>query len=1509
MYFLARNMGVSRIPALVAALVFVLNQYFISRFASGHLPFAYAYALFPLLLLLYLKILAKDSVFVILCFATLSWIIISFTRLDVILYSVPILIIVTVARFTSLRSKANLRILLIRLTKAIAIGSPILFGLSAFQIIPILSGAKAAFVSTDISIPIPELEFWSLSFKKSLLGFSRELGVLNSQGGISWSVHPLLTEISYEILMAVIPVIALLSLIFRRDWLIASLIATGLVGAFLAKGPTPPGQDVYLWLYNNVPLFGVLKTPNRWIMLGYIAYPLLIAVTMQGVFSWRPQIPHGLTWINRIPWRPQIPHGLTWINRIPWRPQIPHGLTWINRIPWRPIHISLIVIPLSLIAVSLVTVSWYITVGGIRTWNPPLAEKEPHEWIAQQEGIFRVATVPYFQEFMKVNGDFWTHDLGYSSFMYSGHPVAGIGSWKTGPAYSFMSYTHQLMLEGEKDKWADLLGQYGIKFIVVQGYDPTDFQSIPLGFDSDFQRKFLNEQNDLSIVFDNGTSLVYENLSWQPIINESPTYNIYIGGLSGLLPSESITDMPQYIPKISLADIRNSHSFPEMYEIVQQGSEIIFTQTELEDILLELMPGSVSIGPSDFENTDVPFYVSPYFTTKHGGWFGSIEDYRKGRPILSGQTLSAESFAKTKSNFVNSVSGKFDLWVRMKFGPDRSSMTIMVDNQEAARLTPWSPADQGFRWLKASTIDLEKGTHSIELINEDAGVCHTILNPTVSGLRPKNKVNDIDKIYLVPSDNYQDGENLLRKLFNNKSMTFNEIRRFPSSSFVYDEGSISTRDIEIPWTASEPDKVLIESHIHTESEKAGVKYSSFAIGTEGGARKYYTFAQAKFSPFMDLSNEACLTLSYQGDGSEQIPSLTIFFNPTNDPKDFDNWARFNINNNGSDWETAVFDLSQPDQSNGYIDWENVSLIRLQGSNKDQTGTIKIDPISLTSILSSKAINSNLLVSNSFWAPSLSNLDVSFENISHKQSHPLLMSNEEELKWVAIGQGIDVEYSRLTDGEQYTRIFVNPEQELSEKRSAATIAEIQLDKPVNLSGYDAISLPIQSINQGDVQEAYVGLLFYFSEDMNNWARFNIATSTLDQNLYTATLSNPNAKNGTLNWSEVSLIRLQIIPLEWQGSLALGPLKKQQTLDLQTMIKIQVDEKAAEVLQLGGNILLGLKTISEVKASATASIDSKVEDTKFTSMGEGIAWQIVEPATSTIQVSNQNNGPVTHIRINSPRVYSTVSEINLSEPLDISNYDYLLLPIDASDTEAHMGLVFYFSEDKTNWARFSIDRKAILEKTYIANLANPAAFEGKVDWSQLKSIRLQIAPMDWQGHIEMGELNPFKSLIVRPSYLDNVNVNLGIVEAGFHDINIESTSPITAGSPSIILSNTLSPNLPNTEPSIKSIRKINPGRYSVEIETKYPFMLTFSESYHPLWKAIIDKREIPSIQTDSFINGFWMDRTGKYSVDIEFTGQQFVNLGYILTGITILGLVISLILVKWYRKKPPGMESKQ
>ena len=1462
MYFLARNMGVSRIPALVAALVFVLNQYFISRFASGHLPFAYAYSLFPLLLLLYLQILRKDSLYFILGFATLSWVIISFTRLDVILYFIPILLIITIARFASLRSKANLRTLLIRIAKAMAIGIPILIALSAFQIIAMLNGTKAAFVSTDISIPVPELLFWSLSFKKSLLGFSRELGVLNSQGAISWTTHPFLSSIGYEVLMAIIPILGLLSLIFRRDWLVVSLIVTALVGAFLAKGPNPPGEEIYLWLYNNIPLFGVLKTPNRWIMLGYIAYPLLIGFTTQGLFSLRPQITSGLTWIKRI--------------------------------PWRPIHISLIVMPLSLIAISLVTASWYITTGGIRTWDPPLAEKAPHEWIAQQEGIFRVATVPYFQEFMKVNGDFWTHDLGYSSFMYSGHPVAGIGSWKTGSSYSFMSYTHQMMLEGEKEKWADLLGRYGIKFVVVQGYDPTDFQSIPLGFDKDFQKKFLDQQKDLTIVFDNGTSLVYQNMSWQPIIKGYPAYNIHVGGLSGLIPPDSIPDSQQFIPKISLNDISNSYSLPELYEIVELSSEIVFNQTEINDVLLKFVPGAISIEPTDFDNSDVPFYKSPYFSTKQGGWYGSIDDYRKGEPILSGQTLSTDSFAKTRTDFKINDAGTFDIWTRIKLGPSTSALTIMVNNEETARFTPWSSKNQGFKWLKVSTIELEKGTHSLELINEGAGVCNALLKPTISGLKAKNKTNDIDKIYFVPSDNYKKGETALRNLFKYKNIYFNEISGRPSASFVYDEYESSSRDIEIPWKVLEPNKVLLESQLHTNPEKTGLEYSAFTIGNEGGARAYNTLAQAKFAPSIDLSNERCLTLPYKGDGSGKNLSLTIFFNTVSlkiDPKGLDNWVGYNIPNNGSGWETIVFDLGLPDQSNGTIDWKNVSLIRLQIGNKSYKGTFNIDPLRLTNVSSDKNAKANTIVADSFWAPFTSNLDVILGNISQKQAHLILDHDDKELRWTSVGEGVDIEYNRITNGENYAKLSIDAEQELSKKRSASTVAESRLIKPANLSGYDAVSLPINIIEQPNDQEVYIGLVFYFSDNMDSWARFQIDPSTVDQNIYTAELSNPSATNGKLDWSVVSHIRLQITPLEWGGSLVLGPMKKHHSLELETEVKIHLDEKPEQSLRLGGNVFRGLDTLAQIKELTNPSKDSRVEDTN---------WEIIEPATSTIQTTHNNEVSFTHIRINKPRNYSTVSELNLLEPLDISEYDYLLLPIETSESDPHLGLVFYFSDDKTSWARFSIDRKAILEKTYIANMANPTAFEGKVDWAQLKSIRLQLSPLDWKGYIKMGELSSFKSLTVRPSYIDNAEVDLGIVDAGYHDLLVESSYPIEAGSPSIILTNTNASAAPPSEPTIKSIREVNPGHYTAKIESKYPFMLTFSEAYHPQWKAIIDNREISSIQTDSFINGFWMDQTGKYSVDIKFTGQRFANLGYIFTGLAILGLFIAVTGVTRYRK---------
>ena len=92
-----------------------------------------------------------------------------------------------------------------------------LVGLMAVQLVPMIMGAKPGYVSLNVSIPIQELAWWSLSLKKSFLGFARELGVLNSQGNIVWNSHPFLKEWQYELAMFVLPFLAICTLFIKRN--------------------------------------------------------------------------------------------------------------------------------------------------------------------------------------------------------------------------------------------------------------------------------------------------------------------------------------------------------------------------------------------------------------------------------------------------------------------------------------------------------------------------------------------------------------------------------------------------------------------------------------------------------------------------------------------------------------------------------------------------------------------------------------------------------------------------------------------------------------------------------------------------------------------------------------------------------------------------------------------------------------------------------------------------------------------------------------------------------------------------------------------------------------------------------------------------------------------------------------------------------------------------------------------------------------------------------------------
>ncbi len=78
---------------------------------------------------------------------------------------------------------------------------------------------------------------------------------------------------------------------------------------------------------------------------------------------------------------------------------------------------------------------------------------------------------------------------------------------------------------------------------------------------------------------------------------------------------------------------------------------------------------------------------------------------------------------------------------------------------------------------------------------------------------------------------------------------------------------------------------------------------------------------------------------------------------------------------------------------------------------------------------------------------------------------------------------------------------------------------------------------------------------------------------------------------------------------------------------------------------------------------------------------------------------------------------------------------------------------------------------------------------------------------------------------------------------------------------------------TEPATVSYRKISPAHYKVQLESKSPQVLIFSQTFDPLWTA----NGQGSVQAYGFLNAFPIAGSGEY--DIYFTPQKYVWMQWI------------------------------
>ena len=107
----------------------------------------------------------------------------------------------------------------------------------------------------------------------------------------------------------------------------------------------------------------------------------------------------------------------------------------------------------------------------------------------------------------------------------------------------------------------------------------------------------------------------------------------------------------------------------------------------------------------------------------------------------------------------------------------------------------------------------------------------------------------------------------------------------------------------------------------------------------------------------------------------------------------------------------------------------------------------------------------------------------------------------------------------------------------------------------------------------------------------------------------------------------------------------------------------------------------------------------------------------------------------------------------------------------------------------------------------------------------------------------------------------------------------------------------------QPPAKVIKyqKINPTKYEIEVNATKPFMLSFAESYDPLWVCYVNGEKIHSIPLYGVINGFYINQTGYLEITIEYEPQRWFNLGCIISLTTLLACTTYLTITHIKQKR--------
>ncbi|MBI2829950.1 MAG: hypothetical protein HYX81_02195 [Chloroflexi bacterium] len=968
MYLLVYWYSKRRLAGMVAAFIFIGNQFIMSQVVQGHLDFAIGYSLLPILVFVFYKATSEGRV----GFAILLGMVVAFyyvfTRVDLLVHLAILLGILSVFE---LIYASNKMVQVMCLSKAAGISLVAFLSFTALQLLPMLLRVTPIWVSTTFTFSIAELQKGALEIGNNVLGLAQEPGYLGMIGQ-TWTVkHPFLSPYTYYRFMLVIPLLAILALFFKAEKRVVAFIVVAATGLIMATGSHPPFGDLFVWMFNNVPFMGGLRQASRLMTLVYLSYAFLGGVA--------------------------ISEMLGFLERVNWR------------MLWKRVAYGGVGVVMALAMLSITFASWYPFSRGLLTWAPDQDEIAPYQQLAQEEGDFLVATVPWSRGYMVVvtpreryslpgTGERVEHDIGASSALWSKKsPVMQDASHVWNPyARRFIDYTGEMVRTKGTDNLMQVLGTFNTKYLVIQGYEENQPEWAS-GMTNKASPGFFRDQKGLEKVasFGNaqdksfGGATLYRNQYWVPHIFGTSKSAVIIGGFEAFTMMTTVENFDLSQWSLFFADqVAKLADTQTLTRTIDNADALIFVNTEPLDLAMLYVEGNISLKPLDYARPS----ATPDDADKE--WVAFDQYNYEGKLVFNPAVMRTSSQVPMAMKLEVKDAGSYELWARVAFNNNRGELDFELDGAKVGSIIPWTPHNSGLKWAKIGTVELNQGIHQLMLLNrpsEKGGISEvdeiTLVKPEAlqAALASVEQIATRDSLrkvfffegeqlfkwaeqqpelwkrkdtpywsggtalvakqpeqfqlsYPLPTDKYQALARALRALETSGIETAIDGRPvFKADLGVIRETAVVYTGSADFWQNFNPAQVAlsVEASSSNNPSDAVLKIDATRPG-----RQFFGMLSRKFDTPQDWSQDKALVLDFKGSARGAGFSLDVYFDGSRD-----NAATFSFVGDTQDWERLFFQKLSPTKTSGRIDWQKVTEIGLSMSDKNTTGTFYLGRLS------------------------------------------------------------------------------------------------------------------------------------------------------------------------------------------------------------------------------------------------------------------------------------------------------------------------------------------------------------------------------------------------------------------------------------------------------------------------------------------------------------------------------------------------------------------------------------